>query len=726
MMKLTGICKIQKGRINMKKKLALAMAVFMSVSSISQGIVLNVAAEEMTQEATGWTSEQTEVTEGEVQLSENAQSFDDFTSELNDFSGAGEVSEPEKSDEVQMGDEENSWFSLEADEDEEDDDETELPDITQPKKEIKEGEIFEITEASELFSFTPAKDGYYYLSESPDYTRADIIFPEYDDSWELRCSHLIAGRSYIFWYEGKPGTAVIESVPELQSISLKNEKQGIEYCTSAADIAAWDLIGLYSNGKSYDIKEDDPEEYRDYWGKLVEKRILDTDGKPVSGKLTAGDYMLEVTSNTNSEKKVSVSVYVKPLEEAAVSLEEHALIKTQDNGWAIFQYQPEADGYYFFSSPCEIEQVTGKDEDGNILEIEEYNKYEQYGATRSDGYLVSMKKGTTYYLAMKCACIYLPVNVQKSSQKEMESAVLSSSRNYYTKLDCMTPDDFYLDIFYTDGTSERVKNGRTTSSGSRLRIEIENGQNSPILGEDGIQLGEAGEVPVKAYLEGNTEAVAQLQVQVNGFDIDQLEKVQTGVKFHAEGKGKLFYFQPEKNGTYYFTGVADSDEVMLYEYEAENDVWSEKDLKSSEDLLKADGSYIIRYVGNKQADLAICERVQTTTSGFEMEADKTYENLQIGKFGDQVKLSFTPEKSGIYQLEVIPNDESTLRISMDGRDVSYLNSYTIRHILKEGKTCPITIECAEDFGIGSQSFSMRIRYLKEKSADPVSSITEIK
>lgn len=707
----------------MKKKFALAMAVFMSASSIPQGIVLNVAAEEMTQEATGWTSEQTEVTEGEVQSSENAQSFEDFTSELDDFSSTGEVSEPEKSYEVQTDDGESSWFSFESEDeddeedDDDDDDEIELPDITQPKKEIKEGEVFEITEASELFSFTPAKDGYYYLSEAPDYTRVDIIFPEYDESRKLRCSYLIAGRSYIIWYEGNHGTAVIESVPELQSISLKNEKQGIEYCTSAADIAAWDLIGQYSNGKSYDIKE-----YRDYWGHLVEKRVLDTDGIPVSEKLAVGDYTLEVTSNTNSEKKVSMPVHVKPLEEAAVSLEEHALIKTQGNGWAIFQYQPDADGYYFFSSPCEIEQVTGKDENGNILEIEEYNKYEQYGSTRSDGYLVSMKKGTTYYLAMKCARIYLLVNVQKSSQKEMESAILSSSRNYYAKLDCMTPDDFYLDIFYTDGTSERVKNGRTTSSGSRLRIEIENGQNSPILGEDGIQLGEAGEVPVKAYLEGNTEAVAQLQVQVNGFDIDQLEKVQTGVKFHAEGNGKLFYFQPEKNGTYYFTGVADSDEVMLYEYEAENDVWSEKDLKSSDDLLKADGSYIIRYMENKPANLAICERVQTTTSEFAMEADKTYENLQIGKFGDQVKLSFTPEQSGIYQLEVIPNDESTLRISMDGRDVSYLNSYTIRHILKEGKTCPITIECAEDFGIGSQSFSVRIRYLKEKSADPVSSI----
>ena len=964
----------------MKKKLALAMAVFMSVSSIPQGIVLNVAAEEMTQEAADWTSEQTGVTETQLSeseegvtaeesnpesesMDESAQFFDDFTSELDDFSGNGEVLEPdtgtgaenrifpeesqitkmelEKSYEVQNDNGESVWFSFEpeesgtyvfasqgewdtfgalydveerqlamnddgesgynfqisyeleggmryyletsltdeksgnytvsveksveerketsediktqedklaetvseteagsgatdtirsADSESEEDpygiknvevflkskyytsidritpseillninynngsnylryaaytdrwgnyfrvkiqlnDPDDIEDgnhygiddngiltgsgislkkagnytiqiylndtdrvvgeaviqlidmSTQPKKEIKEGEAFEITEDSELFSFTPAKDGYYYLSEAPEHTREDIIFSEYNDSRELQSSYLTAGSSYTFWYEGKPGTAVIESVPELESISWKNEEEAIEDCTSAADIAAWDLIGQYSNGKSYDIKENAWGEYVDYWGKPVEKRVLDAEGKSVSGKLIAGDYTLEVTGNTDSDKTVTMPVHVKTLAEAAVSLEEHALIETKSNGWAIFQYQPDEDSSYFFSSPCQIKQVIGKDANGNILEIKAYNAYEQYGNTGNDGYLVSMKKGMTYYLAMACARTYLPVNVQKISQKEIQSTVLSSSRNYYTKLDRMTPNDFYLDIFYTDGTSERVENGRTTSSGSRLQIEIENKQNSPVLSGGGIQLGEAGEVLVKAYLEGNTEAVAQLQVQVNALDTDLLEKVQAGVKFHAEENGELFYFQPEKTGTYYFTGIADSDEVMLYEQDAENDVWSAKNLKSSNVLLKADGSYIIRYTGNKAADLTICERVQTTTPGFEMEADKTYENLQIGKFGDKVKLSFTPEQSGIYQLEVIPNDESTLRISMAGMDVSYLNSYTIRHILKEGETCPITIECAEDFGIGSQSFSARIRYLKEKSADPVSSI----
>ena len=341
---------------------------------------------------------------------------------------------------------------------------------------IEEGKEFTVSGGSELFRFTAKTGGRYYLSEAPNYSAVNIIQSPYGSVlWNLEEFWLTSGEEYTLRYDGEAGTAMLETIPHLESVSLKSEPHFLEQCNRTTALEVVGFIGHYSNGKDYEIDE----ELEDYWGRYVDYLVKDANGNSLSynERLHAGDYKVYVSvdNGDGGEAEIPFHVYsFKELANKSISTGKRQLLKSNEDfsDSAMFSYTPEEDGVYRFETYAGNDSMYCSDDAGNIVNVDYQEGYDDDGIDTSNYYFAKLSKGHTYYFALTHTDKYIAVKAVKVG-KTIKSAVLRNDEVYYENLDKIYGSDFYLDLTYDDGTIGRVRVGRIGVNGETFRLGIE-------------------------------------------------------------------------------------------------------------------------------------------------------------------------------------------------------------------------------------------------------------
>ena len=592
--------------------------------------------------------------------------------------------------------------------------------------ELKEGQTFLVSEGESYFAFSPETSGYYYLSEAPDHDTADIIDVQNNTVEALEYCSLDSGVNYVFHYVGEAGNLVIKRRPDLQSVSIKGDKKAVAGFSSAEDIFNWKLVGQYSDGKSYDIGYNS-----DFWNNYVSKILFDAAGREVTedSELAAGDYTLEINIERGygvQSARLPIHVYSwNELEGPTLQTGKHQSVKTWEKNdedvFILFSYQPEEDGYYSFMPSMGTDWMKGIDESGAFLDNIENDRIDAV----TEGYTVYLTKAQKYhfivYVSYTENTSFIPMTVQKVSRKGIKNAVLNCDKTYYKNLDSyFSVLDFYLDVTYTDGTTKRIQGGAEGEEGESFSIRAENSNSNAMLSGSGIHWDDNGECVVKAYWKQQKDAIAETRIQIRDVNIDQIPKVKEGNAFHVKGENEaeLFYFSPEHSGSYYFSGINSGYAISVYKYVNDRFYYVSDEADEDDEELEKGNVYIIRYKGKTPADIKIGVHSEPVSQGFTMELDKMYDGLVIGDDGE-VSLSFTPTQTGVYELEVQPEDKNELKIEFSGDWMTEYSENSVRRILKKDQTYVYNITCEDGSYFGNHKFSARLTLLKDKTTAPI-------
>lgn len=335
--------------------------------------------------------------------------------------------------------------------------------------------------------------------------------------------------------------------------------------------------------------------------------------------------------------------------------------------------------------------------------------------TRSDYYFTTLSKGHTYYFAMEGGSEdYTTLKVEKC-QKTIQSAVLFNNKTYYENMDEVKYQDFYLNITYSDGSTETLKCGSIGENGDYFRVEMEEIGNLGALSGGGITLA-GGDYLVKAYLNGSQESIAQTTVQVKFIDNAQVTRVKEGETFHVNGgdNPEFFRFIPSESGDFYITGIPEKCYAIFYWYSGQDYEWM------SDDYLVGEEIYLLKYTGSEPADLTIGMHTGQTSAPFELELNKKYENLSIGSEYGYVRFTYVPEKTAVYQLNLDSRDEFGVSLNDAREDGRYY--YGENHpyfILKANQKYTFTVRCGGVFNRGDYTFNAMLTELTDRSIAPV-------
>ena len=593
-----------------------------------------------------------------------------------------------------------------------------LPD-TEEIPVIEEGKEFTVSGGTELFRFTPKTEGRYYLSEAPYYSAANIVRTPYGSGcWNLEDYWLESGKEYILRYEGNAGTAMLEAIPQLESVSLKSEPHFLEQCNRTTALEVVGFIGHYSNGKDYEIDED----LEDYWGRYVDYFVKDVNGNSPSynAKMPAGDYKVYVSvdEGDGGEAEIPFHVYsFKELANQSISTGKRQLLKSNEDfsDCAMFSYTPEEDGVYRFETYAGNNDMYCSDEAGNIVNVDYQGGYDDDGIDTSNYYFAKLFKGHTYYFALTYTDKYVAVKAVKVG-KTIKSAVLRNDKVYYENLDSIYGSDFYLDLTYDNGTIGRVRVGRIGANGETFRLGIEEAGNALVVTGGSINLA-GGEHVVKAYLGESQEPIAQTTVQVKSTDRDQLKTVREGESFHVGGQySEVFYFSPAQTGYYYIAGIPEYCDADFYRYA------KGRYYRIGTQYVVAGESYLVEYRGGEQANLTIGRHVDESSAPFEIELNKKYENLTIGSEGEDVEFTYVPEETGVYQLDLATADKAELDVSLRNENETsrlYYGRNQIQMVLKKDEKYSFYISCGGEYKRGAYTFSAMLTRLTDRSAAPL-------
>ena len=610
-----------------------------------------------------------------------------------------------------------------------------VEDVPEEIPEIEIGREFTVSDGMEWFRFTPEKKGYYCMIEAPSDAKGEIINAECMKRLESIC--LEKGEEYIFRYSGEAGIVVINEAPKPEAFSLKREPYFLAF--QEQKVYKYEvenkiiLVGHYSNGEDCELDDN----FCDRWGNSARYEIIYANGETIPHEyLEAGDYniALELYQGEREVFKTQIPFHIysiKDVTEQSLITGRRKSLNTDedfDNGYSygFFSYKPEEDGTYCFETYNMTNGMFGVKEDGDTVQVNHSSLYwdeeTHLPSDRADYYYATLSKGSTYYFAVSSESDYITLKAEKSTAV-VQSATLFNKKTYYDNIADMSSihkEDFYLDLTYSDGTSEKLKCGRIGKNGDYFHVEVEQAGSFTVLTGGSIEL-KQGEYLAKAYLNDAEESIAQTSIQMRSVARNQMKNIKEGEIFHVNGEDvpEIFCFTPSVSGEFYIDGVPESADIEFYRYDAGSYYTTrfEPNIEEGEKCL-------VKYTGSVPADLIIGVHTEQTSDSFELELNKKYENLSIGNSGDgEVYFTYVPSRTAVYQLELVTANPYGLDLwiySDDDGSMEFHRERQPQFILKEGQEYTFQIRCGGEFNRGVYIFSVMLTEIFDRSLAPIS------